>query len=217
MAAGKALVLLSGGLDSATCLYWAKNRFSEVSAITFDYHGRIENERLAARQLAKMAGVSRLIEINLPFVKESSDYFAGQKMLRKGDQWASYVPARNMMFYSIAAYHAEFLGLDSIVAGHNSHDVSFFKDASADYIQKINELFRKGCLLCNGKAYRIVLPLARKTRRQVVRLALKLGTPIELTWSCHRNGDEHCGLCYACRQRIDAFRSLGMADPVFTQ
>lgn len=210
--ADNALVLLSGGLDSATCLYWAKRRFADVSAITFNYYGRIENERRAADNLAESAGVSKVIRIDLPFVKETSDTLARP---RKSDLWSSYVPARNLIFYSIAAHHAEYLGVNSIVAGHNSHDASFFKDASKDYIDKLNSLFKQGCLLCNGKAYRILTPLARMDRIEVIKLARRLKTPIGLTWSCHKDGRRHCGKCYACRQRKDAFRSLGLTDPAF--
>lgn len=211
---GKALVMLSGGLDSATCLYWAKKRFSKVSAITFDYHGRLAQEKRAAARLARGAGV-KLVRIDLPFVKEASDFYRGR--LHKPDSkglWSSYVPARNLMFYSIAAHHAEYLGAGWIIGGHNSHDVEFFKDASSGYIEMLNGLFKKGCLLCNGRAYRILLPLAKKNRKEIVRLAARLKVPIEQTWSCHNIGSAHCGRCYACRQRLEAFRSLGLQDPV---
>lgn len=220
--ADKALVLLSGGLDSATCLYWAKKRFSDVTAITFNYFGRVEGEKRATSKLADSAGVSRIIEIELPFVKEASDFFRGKPKPPKAKLPlpSSYVPARNMMFYSIAAYHAEFLGVKSIVGGHNLHDTELFKDASREYIDGLNALLKKGCLLCNGGvsdgsrgAYSIVLPLAKMRRREIIRLALRLKTPIELTWSCHRDGRTHCGRCYACRQRLEAFGSLGLVDP----
>jgi 7-cyano-7-deazaguanine synthase len=216
--AGKALVMLSGGLDSATCLYWAKKRFSDVSAITFNYFGRLMQEKRATAKLAKSAGVTELIKIELPFVKEAADFYNSR--LKKSDSealWSSYVPARNLMFYSIAAHYAEYLDTRWIVGGHNSHDVRFFKDASSGYIEKLNTLFKEGCLLCNGKTYQILLPLAKKNRREIVRLAIRLGTPIEQTWSCHSEGSAHCGQCYACKQRLEAFGSLGLADPAFMQ
>jgi 7-cyano-7-deazaguanine synthase len=212
----KALVMLSGGLDSATCLYWAKEKFSNVSAITFNYFGRLEQEKHAAAGLAKGAGVSELIQVDLPFVKEASDFYDGR--LKKQDPdalWSSYVPARNLMFYSIAAHYAEYLGASRIIGGHNLHDVKFFKDASKDYIEKLNALFKEGCLLCNGQAYRILLPLSELNRKEIIRLAIKLKVPVEQTWSCHREGRVHCGRCYACRQRLEAFHSLRLKDPAF--
>ena len=208
----KALVMLSGGLDSATCLYWAMKKFSDVSAITFDYYGRQVQEKRAAEGLARAAG-AELVKVDLPFVKEASDFYGGR--LKKRGQSASYVPARNLMFYSIAAHHAEYLGAKSIVGGHNRDDAKFFMDASSSYIKKLNALFKEGCLLCDGRAYRVVLPLAKMDRKQVIRLAIKLKVPIGTTWSCHGEGKTHCGRCYACRQRLDAFSSLGLKDPVF--
>ena len=87
--ADRALVLLSGGLDSATCLYWAKEKFSEVLAITFNYSGRIEREKRATSKLADSAGVSKLIEVDVPFVMEAADYFHGKKRHMDG-RLASY-------------------------------------------------------------------------------------------------------------------------------
>jgi 7-cyano-7-deazaguanine synthase len=213
-----ALVMLSGGLDSATCLYWAKEKFSKVSAITFNYFGRLENEKRAAARLAQSAGVKELIEIDLPFVKEASDFYNGHFSKPDSDAlWSSYVPARNMIFYSIAAHYAEYLGIKWIIGGHNIHDVKFFKDASKGYIEKINSLFQEGCLLCDGPPYKIVLPLAEMNRKEIVHLAMELKLPLELTWSCHKEGEVHCGECYACKQRLDAFGSLGLRDPVFAK
>jgi 7-cyano-7-deazaguanine synthase len=212
----KALVMLSGGLDSATCLYWAKEKFSDVSAITFNYFGRLAQERRAAAKLAKGAGVNELIQVDLPFVKEASDFYNGRLEKRDPDAlWSSYVPARNLVFYSIAAHYAEYLGAKCIIGGHNLHDVKFFKDASKDYIEKLNALFKEGCLLCNDQAYRILLPLSEMNRKEIIKLAMKLKTPIEQTWSCHREGRIHCGRCYACKQRLKAFLSLGLKDPAF--
>src|ERR671922_1516165 len=212
----KALVMLSGGLDSATCLYWAKRRFSEVSAITFNYFGRLQREKRAAAKLAKRASVSRLIKIDMPFVKEASDFYNSSRFRSDPDAlWSSYVPARNIMFYSIAAHYAEYLGVKWIIGGHNLHDTKFFKDASKRFIDKINILFKEGCLLCNDQAYQILLPLSRMNRKQIIRLAIKLKAPVELTWSCHREGTVHCGSCYACKQRLEAFDDLGLKDPAF--
>ena len=219
MRSDKALVMLSGGLDSATCLYWAKEKYSEVIAITFNYFGRLVQEKRASVQLVEAAGISKLIEIDLPFVKEVGDssYYIGRFKERSysNAQDSSYVPARNMIFYSISAHYAEYLGAKWIIGGHNLHDAKFFKDASKRFIDKINILFKEGCLLCNDQAYQILLPLSRMNRKQIIRLAIKLKAPVELTWSCHREGTMHCGSCYACKQRLEAFDDLGLKDPAF--
>jgi 7-cyano-7-deazaguanine synthase len=220
MRSDKALVMLSGGLDSATCLYWAKEKYSEVVAISFNYFGRLVQEKRASVQLVKAAGINKLIEIDLPFVKEvgnSSYYYRGRfkESPNSSAQESSYVPARNMIFYSIGAHYAEYLGAKWIIGGHNLHDTKFFKDASKRFIDKINILFKEGCLLCNDQAYQILLPLSRMNRKQIIRLAIKLKAPVELTWSCHREGTVHCGSCYACKQRLEAFDDLGLKDPAF--
>ena len=214
MRESKALVMLSGGLDSATCLYWAKEKFSDVSAITFNCYDRIQKEKEAAVQLAKRASLSNFLEIDIPFIKECSDFGIGT--CQKSDsRWSSYVPARNLIFYSIAAHYAEFLDIKWIVGGHNFHDGSFFKDATKNYIEKINSLFKHGCLFSNHDPCVILTPLGKMDRKHIISLAINLKVPLELTWSCHTKARRHCGECYACMQRLDAFRSLGMKDPVF--
>jgi 7-cyano-7-deazaguanine synthase len=232
----KAIILLSGGLDSATCLYWAKERYSEVIAITFNYFGRLAQEQRASIRLVRAAGVSKVLEIDVPFVKEAGDsssssssyyYYSVQSQdpspspssssSSSDALWSSYIPARNMIFYSISAHYAEFLGAKWIIGGHNKHDTKFFKDASKRFIDKMNVLFKEGCLLCNNdnQAYQILLPLAKLNRKQIIKLAIRLKAPIELTWSCHREGNNHCGSCYSCKQRLEAFNELGLKDPAF--
>jgi 7-cyano-7-deazaguanine synthase len=212
-----ALVMLSGGLDSATCLYWAKNKFSEISIITFNYYNRLENEKKAAVELARRVNIVNFLEVNIPFIKEFSDFYNGNHPTPDYDaRWASYVPARNLIFYSIAAHYAEFLNIKWIIGGHNIHDGTFFVDATKDYIEKLNLLIKRGCLFFNDDPCMILVPLAEMDRKNIINLAIELNVPIELTWSCHSNkAKTHCGQCYACIQRIEAFNSLGIKDPVF--
>jgi 7-cyano-7-deazaguanine synthase len=210
----KALVMLSGGLDSATCLYWAKEKFSRVYAITFDYYDRAEKERKATIALSRKANASKLLKISIPFIKESSDFYRGQQRPRTGDgRWSSYIPARNMIFYSIAAHYAEFLDIKWIIGGHNRDDGLFFKDATAPYLNDMNSLFSQGCLYCRNKPYKVLAPLANLNRIEIINLAVKLKVPLALTWSCHHKGENHCRQCYACLNRIEAFRNLGIPDP----
>ena len=212
----KALVLLSGGIDSATCLYWTKKKFSKVFAITFNYYDRIEKEKKAAADLAKRSGIANLLEINVPFIKEYSDFYNDRNCYETKDdnRLSSYIPARNLIFYSISAHYAEFLDIKWIIGGHNSHDAKFYKDATKDYIQKLNSLLKQGRLIRNNEPCTVVLPLAEMDRRKIINLAIQLRVPLELTWSCHLKGESHCRQCYSCLQRIEAFDSLGIKDPV---
>jgi 7-cyano-7-deazaguanine synthase len=213
----KALVLLSGGIDSATCLYWTKKKFSKVFAITFNYYDRIEKEKKAAADLAKRSGIANLLEINVPFIKEYSDFYNNDRNryeAKDDNRLSSYIPARNLIFYSISAHYAEFLDIKWIIGGHNSHDAKFYKDATKDYIQKLNSLLKQGRLIRNNEPCTVVLPLAEMDRRKIINLAIELRVPLELTWSCHLKGESHCRQCYSCLQRIEAFDSLGIKDPV---
>ncbi len=213
----KALVMLSGGIDSSTCLYWAKRKFSDVLAITFNYYGRLKNEKKATVQLARRAAVTNLLEVNLPFIKEYSDFYKGHLLQEQSDlRIASYIPARNMIFYSICAHYSEFLDIKWIIGGHNSQDAEFFKDAAKGYIKKINSLLKQGRPIIGRNTPTILLPLVNMDRQKVISLALKIDVPLELTWSCHNEGETHCGQCYSCSQRFVAFKSLGIKDPVFS-
>src|ERR687891_2320217 len=198
MKKANALVMLSGGLDSATCLYWAKKNFSEISVITFNYYNRIENEKRAAAELARRANIVNFLEINIPFIKEFSDFYNNNNHIipNYDRRWSSYVPARNLIFYSIAAHYAEFLDIKWIIGGHNKGDSLFFKDTTASFIKDMNSLINQGCLYCDGKPYTIVAPLADLDRIGIINLAMKLNVPLDLTWSCHHAGETHCGRCY---------------------
>jgi 7-cyano-7-deazaguanine synthase len=214
MKESKALVMLSGGLDSATCLYWAKENFSHVYAITFDYYDRIENEKRATIALAKNASALELFRISIPFIKEFSDFNgSGHKPLTKDKRWSSYIPARNLIFYSIAAHYAEFFDIKWIIGGHNKEDSLFFKDATSSFIRDMNLLINQGCLHCDNTPHTIVAPLADLDRIGIINMAIRLKVPLDLTWSCHHAGKTYCGRCYACESRSEAFRFLRISDP----
>lgn len=208
------LVLLSGGLDSATCLYWAMKKFDDIRVITFNYFDRGRQEKRATIKIARKAGLPNVVEVDIPFVKEYSE-FANAKKVKQDERLPTYIPSRNLMFYSIAAHVAESLRIKWIIGGHNGHDGTFFKDATSDYLDKINLLFRQGSPFSNHDPCMILTPLCKMNRKEIVKLALSLEVPLELTWSCHGRTRKHCGMCYACRQRLDAFKSLGIRDPVF--
>ncbi len=207
----RALVLLSGGIDSATCLYWAKSKGYEVYTLTINYYNRWVKEVEAARLIAKGAGVE-LIELDLPFVKEAFNLYGYSNYKDDDLRWPFYIPSKNLLFYSIAAHLAEYMHVRWIVGGHNRDDTLFFNDASKEYIDGINRLFKQGFML--NEPAEIVTPLADLSKVEVVRLALQLGVPLEHTWSCHRRVEKHCGRCHGCISRLEIFKSLGVKDAV---
>jgi 7-cyano-7-deazaguanine synthase len=124
---------------------------------------------------------------------------------------AAYVPARNIVFFGMAAALAESVGAEFLVSGHNLDDVSRFPDTGRDFVAAMNRVVEVG-LKTKGSAPRVYMPLADMTKDQVLRRALSLKVPLELTWSCYSNGDSPCGRCYGCVSRRRAFLSIGVKD-----
>lgn len=212
----KALVLLSGGIDSATCLYWARSKGYDVYALTYNYYDRWTKEIESARELSRKAGAKEFIEADLPFVKEAFNVlgYEGDYVKDNDRRWPFYIPAKNLIFYSLAAHWAEYMKARWIIGGHNKQDMQFYTDATSDFLGRLNALMKEGCMLCDGSHYEITAPLADLDRLGVIKLAFELKVPLELTWSCHVKTPKHCGKCYGCRSRMEAFTALGMKDPV---
>ena len=211
----RALVLLSGGIDSAVCLWWSRRQRWNILPLTIDYHERPAAEVRAVRSLLAAAGIRNLVEVPLPFLKEVSDLKDDglPDRLRHGAPDA-YIPARNMIFYALAGYYAETLDAPLIIGGHNGIDPETFPDSSPDFFTHVNSLYRLGLWSYAKNPVSIKLPLAGKPKEEVVSLGLKLGVPFERTWSCYFDGATHCGRCPSCLERREAFRRLGIPDPV---
>ena len=211
----RALILLSGGIDSAVSLWWAKGQGWELLPMTVDYHERPAAETRAVRDLLAAANVPRLLQVPLPFLKEMSDLkedgLANPLLARAPD---AYIPARNLIFYALAGYYAETLGAPLIVGGHNGIDPETFPDSSPDFFAHVNSLYRLGLWSYPAAPVSIKLPLSGKPKEEVVKMGLQLAVPFERTWSCYFDGDRHCGRCPSCVERREAFRRLGVSDPV---
>jgi 7-cyano-7-deazaguanine synthase len=183
----KAIVLVSGGIDSAVALDWARDRYAPI-ALSFEVSGRPRREAKACAAVAKRAGVE-LLRVPVPFLRPRA---------------SGYAPARNLVFHSIALAIAEDRGAEAVVAGHNQSDAKFFEDARPAYFRRLESL---------GKGIRIFLPFARMNDAEVIIRGVRLGVPLELTWSCYRDGARPCRRCGACRGRIESFRKSGLEDP----
>lgn len=211
----KALVLLSGGIDSAVCLFWARQQGWDLLPLTVDYHARPTAEVRAVRALLSAANVPDLIQVPLPFLKEVDDLkkegLATPLLANAPDP---YIPARNMIFYALAGYYAETLGTPLIVGGHNGIDPETFPDSSPDFFTHVNSLYRLGLWSYPKNQVSIKLPLAGKPKEEVIGLGLRLAVPFERTWSCYWDRERHCGTCGSCLERREAFRRLGIEDPV---
>jgi 7-cyano-7-deazaguanine synthase len=202
-------VLLSGGIDSATCVQLIRRKY-HVRALTFEYHGIARRELEAARAIARVAGIGEHRFVRLPDLREAGDirraFLAGVP--------PTYIPMRNGIFYSLAASYAEEVGAGVIVGGHNRDDVRTFADAAPAFFDALERAFRVGSPILRKRRTRILLPLSEKTKAQVVWLASSMEVPLGLTWSCHGEGGSHCWECDGCRARMKAFEKAGVVDPL---
>jgi len=220
----KAVVLLSGGLDSATTLFFAKKKKFKPNCLIFDYGQRHKKEINSAKRIAKVAGCEyKLIKFSLRWkgsalldksicVPKRLDV---QGILESKKIPSTYVPARNIIFLSFAVSYAETIKADSIFIGVNSIDYSGYPDCRPEFFQAYIKSIKLGTK--SGVAKRlpkIEAPLINKTKSQIINLGLKLGVPYKLTWSCYLAGKLPCGKCDSCLLRQKGFREAGIEDPL---
>ncbi len=211
----KALVLLSGGLDSSTALYWAKSQGYDVMALSVNYYRRPPKEREGAKYMCERLGV-RNIEIPLPFVKEIDDLRDFDFPLPALDQSPpGYIPVKNLMFYSIAAYFAELYGINTFVGGQIKSDNGQYPDASPKFFSALSGLIKKSTVTHKKRGLAIEFPFVELEKPRVVQKALELGVPLKRTWSCYEDQEVPCEICKGCEERKKAFDELGVKDPLF--
>ena len=214
----KAVVLLSGGLDSATTLYFAKSKGFECHCLIFDYNQRHRREIKSAIAVAKQAKCQYwLVKIGMPWkgsalLDKTISLPKNKSLTRKGIP-ATYVPARNIIFLSFAASYAEAIGARDIFIGANAIDYSGYPDCRPDFIKSYQAMLAKGLKTgVEKKIIRLQTPLIRKTKGQIIKLALGLKVPLELTWSCYSGGNKPCGVCDSCRFRAKGFAEAKIGD-----
>ena len=214
MKSEQAVVLLSGGIDSAVCLWLAKEKEWEIHSISFNYHNRQKKEMEAAQELAARAGVEQHRVIDLPFLRELNDHLVKPRALSEQEIPSAYIPSRNLVFYSIAASWAESISARYVIGGHNSNDFGSFPDSRPEFFSKLNRLIDIGSWPTKKKRLEILTPLSKLDKSGVLREAIRLDVPLELTWSCCERDDVPCGICLACKIRFEAFSNLGLKDPI---
>lgn len=215
----KAIILLSGGLDSTAAAAQAIADDYAPIALSFRYGQRHERELEAAKKVAAHLGIQEhyVMDVNLAQWGGSSLTDLGETLPQEGvqpDQIPStYVPGRNTVFISLALSLAEAKSAQAIYLGINAVDYSGYPDCRPEYLeafQQLASLSSKAGL--EGNAPILVAPLVRDTKEAIVRRALRLGVPIEDTWSCYQGGEEPCGLCDSCRIRDKALIDAGRPD-----
>lgn len=212
----KAAVLLSGGLDSATALHWARRHHDVVCALSFNYGSNHAGQELAcARWQAEKAGVA-YDEIDLTSVSRHLD----SALLRGADaiptepygdanMKQTVVPFRNGIFLAIAAGIAESCGAEGIVIAAHAGDHDLYPDCRETFMTAMAEAIRQGTYA----QLEILRPFIQLNKGEIAALGHQLGVDFSHTYSCYRGGEKHCGRCATCRERREAFRSAGIADP----
>jgi 7-cyano-7-deazaguanine synthase len=223
--AARAVVLLSGGLDSATAAGLAKREGWTLYALTVRYGQIHAREVEAARRVAAAIGCERHVEIDVDLAGFGGSALVGDggvpkdRPLHTAEIPSTYVPARNTIFLSLALGWAEVLEAERIVIGVNALDYSGYPDCRPEYISAFEYLAslatRAGV---EGRPLRIWAPLQHLTKSGVIRLGLELGIDFSLTHSCYDPGDagRPCGRCDSCRLRARGFEEAGVLDPLVT-
>ena len=216
----RAVVLLSGGLDSTTVGAIAKRQGFELHALTFDYGQRHRKELQCARRVGEFLGVRehRLLSIDLPWAVSAltrEDIAVPEGGLDLGAVPITYVPARNLIFLAYAASYAEALGAREIFAGMNAVDYSGYPDCRPEFLQAFKRALNLGTKAgSEGEDFNINTPLVGMTKAQIVRHGVDLGVDYSLTWSCYKGRDKACGRCDSCLLRLKGFREAGAVDPL---
>jgi len=220
----KAVVLLSGGLDSTTTLAYAISQGYEVTALTVCYGQRHARELDSARAVARHYGLKKhvVLDLDLSFLRTSALISKDIEVPRRASVEdigaeipVTYVPARNIVMLSLAAGLCETEGGEAIFIGANAVDYSGYPDCRPEFFQAFQEVLRVGTKAgVEGRPIRVEAPILRMSKADIVRLARKLNAPLELTWSCYAGGEAACGECESCLLRLKGFEEAGEVDPV---
>lgn len=220
----KAVVLLSGGLDSATTAAIAISEGYEVIALSFRYGQRHHRELFAAKKIVAKLNIEEhfIIDVNLSQWGGSSLTDTSIDIPQDGVQPdiipSTYVPGRNTVFIAIALSLAEAKNAEAIYLGINAVDYSGYPDCRPEYLAAYQHLASLASKVgVEGNSIRLVAPLVEDSKTDIVRRALSLGVPIEDTWSCYRGEEKPCGVCDSCRIRDRALMEVGRSDLVSGQ
>lgn len=215
----KAIVLLSGGQDSTTGLFWAKKRFKNVEAVSFNYDQRHKIELKSAKTIAKIARVKlKIFKLN-EFQQIKNSALIDKKIpVTQRDKTnknlpATFVPGRNILFLTVASSYAYTKNIKNLVVGVSQTDYSGYPDCRYNFIKSMEKA------LSYGMDYKIKIhtPLINKSKKEIVILAKKLGIIEILKWThtCYEGKRPGCGKCPACVLREKGFKEAGMKDPLF--
>lgn len=216
----KAVIIVSGGIDSSTLIYKTVREGYETYALTFIYGQKHKREIECARKICDNLNIAhRIIDISslkevlsgsaltdsgveIPEVPETAEYYETLK--------TTIVPNRNSIFLSIAIGYAVSIGANHVFFGAHHSDRGVYPDCRGEFV----EAFEHAERLANDNPYLVVsVPFVNMDKSEIVKLGTVLGVPYKETWSCYRGGELHCGVCSSCRERKRAFQEADIWDP----
>jgi 7-cyano-7-deazaguanine synthase len=222
--AEKAVVLLSGGMDSCVTAAIAGTTH-ELALVHASYGQRTERrERQAFEAIADFYGVRERLVVRLEHFSQIGgsaltdsriavpEGKPGTGVAREGEIPVTYVPFRNAHFLSVAVSWAEVIGANAIFIGAVAEDSSGYPDCRPEYYRVFQELIRAGTR--PETRIEIVTPVIGMRKSEIILKGMELGAPLEMTWSCYQNEDEACGVCDSCVLRLRAFAAAGQTDPI---
>jgi len=220
----KAIVLLSGGLDSSTALAIANQQGFELHTLSFDYGQRHQREVEAAQALANHYHVQQQQRVAIDLRIFGGSALTSDTPVPHGrsvedmshDIPITYVPARNTVFLSFALAFAEVTGADDIFLGINAIDYSGYPDCRPEYLEAFERMANLATKATtqDGRTFHIHAPLMYMNKAEIIRTGTELGVPYELTWSCYEGHQEACGVCDSCILRLNGFAEAGRTDPI---
>jgi 7-cyano-7-deazaguanine synthase len=221
----RAIVLLSGGLDSSTALAIAVEQGYTPYTLSFRYGQRHERELAAAQAVGRHFGCveHKVIDLDLRAFGGSALTDAAIDLPLDRDEATlargvpvTYVPARNLIFLSIATAYAEVNGAVDIFLGITAVDYSGYPDCRPEFLDAFAEAARLATKAGteDGRTLRFYAPLITLSKAEIVREGTRLGVPWELTWSCYAGGEQACGRCDSCQLRLKGFTEAGLSDPL---
>jgi len=218
----KAVVLLSGGLDSSTTLGIANKKHDEIFAITFKYGQKHDKEVQCAKKLADYYSVKEHIVIDAQLEKIAKSSLINDEDIPISDEEGigdtiptTYVPARNIIFLSYALSYAESIDADTIYIGATAVDYSGYPDCRPAFFKAFKKMAKKGTKRgIEGKKIDIKTPLIDKSKAGIIGIGDELSVPFEKTWSCYKGGEKACGVCDSCKLRLKGFDEAGLKDSI---
>lgn len=216
----KAVCLLSGGMDSSTLAFLAKHDGYDILALHFTYGQRTEEkERECAKRIARHLNALEFLDVDLAYLKKvGASSLTDQRMQVKPHNEAgesipeTYVPFRNANLLSVGTSFAEARAADAIYIGVQASDYSGYPDCRPEFIDAFQKVITLGTRPDSG--IELKTPFVRLNKAEILKIGMGLNVPYEDTWSCYSENDIACGICGSCHFRREAFRQIGIEDPI---